>query len=273
MTATRPPRFVYVYLHGLFSGPHSHKALALGEYFRQQPWRGQAAGTHLHIPSLNHADATPMNVTEALHALHGFYMGQNTKLPTPASHQTGHSGAERVTNVKLRIVGSSYGGYLAARFAQVHGGCVDSLILLCPAFKLHVRLRQMIRDKDWELLEQNQYRMPTRTRPVGAAASASGWYSAVLPRSFIEDFEQQPVFPVPACTTYIIHGSRDDVILPRWVMQYADEHKKRFGLLDGDNAGHSRQRFQLEMVDDVHDLTAASTLDKIRSVISDVWAG
>ena len=52
--------------------------------------------------------------------------------------------------LKLRLIGSSMGGYLAARYAELFPEEVDRMILLCPGFNLHERWPHLFGNEELE---------------------------------------------------------------------------------------------------------------------------
>ena len=126
---------VYSYIHGFLSGPNSYKGGQLAGMFRQR-------GKFLHLPNCNHATDAPMAVSEAIPYLHTFLEERRARgIPAeragaaPTSSSTDDEVAATCQrNVKHRLIGSSYGGYLAARYAQLFPEEVDSIILLSPVF-------------------------------------------------------------------------------------------------------------------------------------------
>ena len=94
----------FAYLHGLSSSPLATKATALRAAF-------EAEGLGLHCPDLNQPSFDKLTFDAALAALDEL----------AASHP----------QERWRIVGSSMGGYLAARWAQLNPRRVERLLLLC----------------------------------------------------------------------------------------------------------------------------------------------
>eukprot|EP00117_Sycon_ciliatum_P020518 scpid71513/ scgid18256/ len=244
-------RYVYAYLHGMFSGPHSHKGRLLGEYFRRH-------GAHLYTPNLNTAQASPLSMSAAMEELHAFYQERRMQDVKPEQG-----------NLKLRIVGSSYGGIIAARFAHLHPSSVDSLVLLSPSFDMLANMPRFFGEKGFEAYKRTgSIRMQTRLRPEGAEVSESGWYPALLPYSLAEDCQSHPAYPVVTCPTHIIHASKDIVVPPELSLKYVDEHRKQFGANDSHGQPWQIQR---EVVDDVHELATSASVARICAVTSDMW--
>ncbi|XP_065197681.1 uncharacterized protein LOC135829202 [Sycon ciliatum] len=261
MASGKSTRYVYTYLHGMFSGPHSRKGQLLSEYLRQH-------GQYLHQPNLNNADAVPLRISAAMDVLHKFYQDNKLQVaPTNAGPIT-HGASQH--DVRLRIVASSYGGYLAARFAHLHDECVDSLILLCPAFNPNFHFRHVFGEIRWAAFERTgQMEMQTGMRPHGAAVSETGWYAVQCPYSIFEDArDNHPPFPLVTCPTHIVHASRDRVISPHSSQEYVDEHRRQLGFHDKDGRPWPLRR---ETVDDDHFMTSPTSTARIRAVVNAMW--
>ncbi|MDH3591799.1 MAG: alpha/beta fold hydrolase [Planctomycetota bacterium] len=102
----------------------------------------------------------------------------------------------------LRLIGSSYGGYLSARYAELHPSRVERLLLLCPAFDMHARWPLIIgRDgrAEWE-------REGTRVIPDAAGRVHR------MPWSFVVDAESHPPYPIVNGPVTILHGERDSIV-------------------------------------------------------------
>jgi pimeloyl-ACP methyl ester carboxylesterase len=104
--------------------------------------------------------------------------------------------------VPWRFIGSSLGGYVAARWAQLHPGRVDRLLLLCPGFDLVRRWPELVGEEGlaaWEregsFLFEDGAGQPT---PVH-------W-------RFFQDARGHPPCPRVTCPTRIVHGRRDEVV-------------------------------------------------------------
>lgn len=102
----------------------------------------------------------------------------------------------------LHLIGSSYGGYLSARYAQRHPERVDRLLLLCPAFDMESRWPLVIGPTgraDWE-------RDGTKLIP-----DASGRMHR-MPWSFVIDAESHPPYPETSRPVTILHGVHDPIV-------------------------------------------------------------
>jgi pimeloyl-ACP methyl ester carboxylesterase len=125
---------------------------------------------------------------------------------------------------KLRLLGSSMGGYLAARWAELNPERVDRLFLLCPGFDLISR---------WPVLlgpDQMQRWEAEGTLDVENAAGLS----RPLHWGFIEDSRRHPRFPEVPCPTRILHGTSDPIVPIDGSRRYAGE-RPHVGLIETDD--------------------------------------
>ncbi|MFU8803757.1 MAG: YqiA/YcfP family alpha/beta fold hydrolase [Bradymonadaceae bacterium] len=195
----------YVYLHGFASSPLSLKGMRMAEAFAD-------IGVTLHRVDLNRPSFEKITYTAALGALDEI--------------------DARVEGGPLRLIGSSMGGYLAARWAELHPEKVDRLMLMCPGFDLARRWPVLVgpqRLKGWE--EEGTLPLPDvhgEFRPVH-------W-------EFIEDARKRhPAFPEVSCETLIVHGRGDETVLIETSRDYA----------------RGREHVRLIEVDDDHGLVAS----------------
>ncbi len=191
----------YLYLHGFASGPRSKKGLRFDEAFRA---RGLALERlDLNVPSFRELSPRAM-VAEVGRAAGG---GEVTR------------------------IGSSLGGWTAARFAELCPEQVARLVLMCPAFDLCGRWPHMLPEgalEEW--------------RRTGAHLfdDAEGRPQPVHYR-FYEEHCAEPAFPDARCPTLIVHGTRDETVPVESSRRYAA----------------SRPNVTLIEVDDGHDLLAS----------------
>ena len=102
----------------------------------------------------------------------------------------------------LSLIGSSMGGYLAARWAEQNPGRVDRLLLLCPGFGLNTRWPDLIgRDafENWQTSGWHPF-------PNGAGILEKVHFG------LIEDALTHPPYPKATCPTTIIHGDQDETV-------------------------------------------------------------
>ena len=197
----------FAYLHGFASGPTSRKGSALAAAFR-------ARGAVFHQPDLNvpsFAELTYAGMLRGVDALDGR-----------------HGGA--AAGGRWGFVGSSMGGWVATRWAELHPSRVARLLLLAPGFDLPNRWRTLISAADlarWEEHGAIDY------QDAAGVTTPLHW-------GFMVDARAQPSFPTPACPTLILHGRRDAVVPLEISVEYA----------------RTRPQVELEVLDDDHDLLA-----------------
>lgn len=200
--------FGYAYLHGFASGPRSFKGTALRAALA-------ARGVDLALPDLNRPSFAMLTLSAQLAAVDAL-------------------AAARPEVAAWRLVGSSMGGWVAARWAELHPDRVDRLALLCPGFDMVTRWPELL----------------------GAAAMAR-WQthgSLAFPNAdkrpeavhwgFIEDALRHPTTPEVPCPTLVIHGTRDATVPIATSRKYAA----------------TRPLVTLVEVDDTHELTASLDL-------------
>ena len=197
----------FAYLHGFASGPRSRKGLALAEAFA-------ARGLTMDLPDLNQPSFAKLSPEACLGAV-------------DAMDRSAKKAGE-----KWSFVGSSFGGWLAARWAAMHPARVDKLVLLCPGFELPARWPVILgseRMAEWG--RRGELEMAD-----GEGKLVAGHYG------FDVEALGQPGTPSVPCPTLIIHGTRDEVVPIDSSRAYAKSH---------DNV-------RLIEVDDVHDLAAST---------------
>jgi len=209
-TAAQP---LYAYCHGFLSGPASSK----GRHLRSVLLRH---GVDLHLLDLNGgggpADLTPAC---ALLAIDAFW--------------TAHGGAP------LRLLGSSFGGWAAARYSELHPGRVERMLLLAPGFELASRWSSIIGADGvaaWRREGAREFIVPAS----GAVVS--------IPYAFAEAVERDVSPPKITVPTTCVHALRDHVVT--------------LGACERAVA-RSCGAAELVVVDDDHALTAPATLDEI----------
>lgn len=192
------------YLHGLGSGPQSYKGTLLRE---------RLAPEHvLELPDLNRPSLERLDPVAGLDHL-----------------------ARLTASGDWCLIGSSYGGWLAALFQARHPERVRRMLLLCPGFGLTERWPSLLGP---ELMAQWE---------------RTGWLPLErgerLHHSFLE--RCRPLDPAPAvtCPTTIVHGRYDDVVPFESSAAYAKLH----------------EHIELVAVDDDHGLTAS--VDRIEALV------
>jgi uncharacterized protein len=195
---TPPPEQRFAYLHGFASGPEARKGRWLAR-------RLAAKGVDLHRPDLNQPSFGELTVTGALAAV--------DELLTAGPEKT-----------RWSFVGSSFGGYVAARWAELHPEWVERLLLLCPGFGLLDRWPQMLGREAMNRWQQEG----SMDFPDGAGRPTPVHWG------FIEDFRRHPATPEVPCPTRIVHGTRDEVVPIEGSRRYA-EPRAHVGLVEVDD--------------------------------------
>jgi hypothetical protein len=211
-----PSSVRYAYLHGFASGPRSAKGLALAERFH-------ARGLELELPDLNRPSFGELRRSAMLAHLDRLH--------------------ERRGRPTWRLVGSSLGGWLAARWAELHPERVDRLVLLCPAFDMGTR---------WPTLFGARTMERWRNRGRLHVPDASG-RMVPLHYEFFEEGEREPAFPEVPCPTVIVHGVRDETVPVEVSRRYAE----------------TRPHVRLVEVDDDHALVESA--DRIAEVAFELF--
>lgn len=209
--------FRAAYLHGFASGPASEKGTKLRERFA-------AEGIELLLPDLNRPSFERLTFTSALATIDDLDAGDPGGAP-------------------WRFVGSSMGGYLAARWAELHPDRVDRLVLLCPGFDMNRR---------WPALFGADVLARWRSQGFLVVPDAEG-RPAKVGFALCEDALRHPAFPEVPCPTLLVHGTRDEVVPIDQSRAYAA----------------SRPNVHLVEVDDDHGLVAS--LDRIGDEVLSFW--
>jgi pimeloyl-ACP methyl ester carboxylesterase len=189
----------YAHMHGFASSPLSRKGTYLAKVF-------ESVGIRMELPDLNRPSFSRLTYTSAL------------------------AGMDELDDRKealWRITGSSMGGYLAARWAELHPDRVDRLVLLCPGFNMRSRWSDLVGDetmKRWK--EEGSLMIP----------DAAGKPVAVH-YAFIEEGKKHPAWPEVPCPTLIIHGTRDETVPVESSRMYVESHPSvRLVEVDDDHA-------------------------------------
>lgn len=199
-------KYRYAYIHGFASSSGSYKGTTLAGAFAR-------VGVTFELPDLNIPSFAELTYSGMLSGIDALDEG---------------AAAE---SAKWRFVGSSMGGYVAARWAELHPDRVDRLMLLCPGFAPTERWPQLIgaralahwRNEGW-LVFADGHGKPTRV----------GWQLA-------EDALTHPKWPEVTCPVLIVHGARDEVVPIDSSREYASQ----------------REHVRLLELDDDHGLAAS----------------
>lgn len=168
--------FRYLYLHGFGSDRSSAKGV---ELCRQSA----SAGVELELLDLN----IPTFETQTFTQILGYLDRVDSATPE---------------GKRLRIGGSSMGGYLAARWAELNPDRVERLFLLCPGFDLISRLPTLVGEqsfRDWE-------------RDGVLHSEVDDGRKRSLHWDFVVDARRHPTHPVVPCPTQIVHGTQDETV-------------------------------------------------------------
>ncbi len=201
----------YAYLHGFGSSSRSHKGTRLREILAPH-------GIELELLDLNVPSFSRLTYTASLAHLDAL--------------DEGFSG-------RWRFIGSSMGGYLAARWSELRPDRVDRLLLLCPGFDL---------TKRWMKLLGADAMARWRAYGVFPFPDADGRTTDVW-WHFIEDALTHPAVPRFTQETHIIHGSRDATV----------------PIAGSERVAAERSNITLITVDDDHGL--AASIDGIASEV------
>ncbi|MGM0578673.1 MAG: YqiA/YcfP family alpha/beta fold hydrolase [Myxococcota bacterium] len=173
----------YAYLHGFASSPLSRKGVALKEVFADH-------GLELRLPDLNRPSFSKLTFTGALEAVDEMDGGEGPP---------------------WCLVGSSMGGFVASRWAELHPDRVDRLVLLCPGFDMNTR---------WPAIVGAE--AMARWRAHGSLSFPDGAGEPTpVHWGFIEDALTHPARPEVPCPTLILHGRHDETVPIESSRQYA----------------------------------------------------
>lgn len=171
---TAPDAFRYLYLHGFASSANATKGTRLARSFAER-------GLTLDTPDLNRPSFASLDHDAIL------------------AHLTDLTARE---DRPLRFIGSSFGGWVAARFAELHPERVDRMVLLCPGFDMASRWPQTLGERAMRRWQERGYLpFPDHT---GAPVPVH-W-------GFIEAALRHPPTPSPTCPILIVHGRADATV-------------------------------------------------------------
>jgi len=166
----------YAYLHGFASSPQSEKGQQLAEMFAGD-------GIELHLPDLNEPSFEELTYSNMVEAMQAYDREYGDGEP-------------------WRLIGSSMGGYVAARWAQIAPGKVDRMVLLCPGFNMVER---------WgELLGQQ-------------GIDPEDSLSAIHWELYADADENHPAYPEVDCPAIVVHGADDDIVLMESSEKFVDQ--------------------------------------------------
>ena len=166
------------YLHGFASSPASRKARVLGD-------RLAARGHTLHVPDLRRPSFARLSHDAMLAAVDELDVA-----------------TKGVGDDRWVLVGSSLGGHVTSLWAKQHPDRVRALLLLCPAFDVPARWREM----------------------RGAAAMERWQRDGALPHvdeagvtqplhwGFFDEACRHDPRPEPPAPAVVVHGTRDTIV-------------------------------------------------------------
>ncbi len=188
-----------LYLHGFASGPGSKKAR-----FFNQKLAGE--GVPCETPDLAAGDFARLSLTGQLRVAEAAMAGR-----------------------RMRLIGSSLGGYLAALLAEAHPDLVERVVLLAPAFDFAARWRAR--------LGEDAFAAWQRTNALEVFHYGEG-RPATVGFTLYSDALQYAPFPDVSQPALVFHGRADEVV--------PSELSERFAAL--------RPAAQLRIVDSGHEL-------------------
>ena len=193
----------YAYLHGFASGPRSRKGTALQAAL-------SARGIELLLLDLNRPSFAELTLSAQVAAVDAL-------------------AAQRPDVTTWRFIGSSMGGWVAARWAEQNPTRVDRLALLCPGFDMIARWPKLLGPEAMARWHAHGVLVFPNAdkRPEGVH-----W-------GFIADALTLPATPEVPCPTLIVHGERDQTVPYATSAAYAA----------------TRPHVTLVTVDDGHELT------------------
>ena len=190
----------HLYLHGFASGPGSHKAAWFGTRLARH-------GIELEVPDLNAGDFPHLTLTRQMAVLDALLAGE----PGPVT-----------------LIGSSFGGYLAALLAE-RDPRVARLVLLAPAFGFGELLESLF---GVEIMAQ--WQRDGRLRLPAEADAAQRWLHYDLVRDLARHDATPFARQVPAL---VFHGIDDPTVPYQRSIDYLGENRLARVMLLAD--GHS----------------------------------
>ena len=196
----------HAYLHGFASSSMATKGQALKRFYA-------ARGLEFHTPDLNAPSFAELSYSAMLERFDAL----DRELDERDGVEPG--------STRWRLIGSSMGGFVAARWAQLHPERVDRLLLLCPAFDFVERWPQLLGPDNFaRWREQGYFSLPDGSgKPVDVHFG------------LVEDAMTHPARPEVPRPTTIIHGTRDTVVPIESSREYAQTHRDRVRLVEVDD--------------------------------------
>lgn len=167
----------YAYLHGFASSSLSTKGQQLADLFEKE-------GIELLLPDLNNPSFEELTYTGMVEAMDAF----------DEEHGDGE---------KWRFIGSSMGGFIASRWAELNPGRVDRTVLLCPGFNMSERWAEILGEsgiEDWE--EEGSFLF----------FDPEDNLIAVHWELYRDARDEHPAYPEVDCPVLIMHGKHDQIV-------------------------------------------------------------
>jgi uncharacterized protein len=209
---------LFAYLHGMASSALSTKGQLLHAALRDRD-------RVLELPDLNRPDFARLRVSSALEVFDELDAALANPRDASASHPEGR---------RWCLVGSSLGGYTAARWAQLNPGRVSRLVLLCPGFDMET----------WAPRAIGAEAMATWARDRALTMPDAEGVPVAVHYDFVTDMHSHPSFPEVPCPTLIIHGRQDEVVPIETSRAYAAE----------------RAHVEIRELDDTHSLAGSHAI-------------
>jgi uncharacterized protein len=167
----------FAYYHGYASSPKSRKGLHLANILKEQ-------NLELQRPDLNRPSLSEQSYQAIFNHL--------DKVD-----------AELCPNgEKWCIVGSSMGGYIASRWAQLRPDRVEKLLLLCPGFDMRRRWPALLGEG-----------VMAHWKNTGWLERADGEGKPTkIHYKIVEEMETMPSYPEVHCPVHVIHGRGDETV-------------------------------------------------------------
>ena len=179
----------YIYLHGFASSPQSNKAQYLRDRFKQ-------FNLDLNILDLNQGDFANLTLTRQI---------EQTMAAFPDS------------DTPITLIGSSFGGLTAAWVAQ-KSNCVQSMVLLAPAFGFPQSWYSKLQPNQIEQWRESGY-LPIYHYGEGKQIP--------LKYQFLEDANNYPISGLTRLLpTLILHGINDEVVPIKVSRDYLRQHSQ-----------------------------------------------
>lgn len=197
-------KIAYAYLHGLGGSSRSAKAVALKEMIPS-----------LRTPELNPPRFTDFTVSNALDIMDDLHLETS----------------RREGDVRWRLIGSSLGGYVCAKWAERHPSLVDRMVLYCPAMDLPALWERYMGSEQIE-----KWRRSGSYPLAGPDGDVVDMSSDIIEDALLHH-ATCPSIPTE-CPTLIIHGDEDDLI-PLEYSERLSRTSANISLLPVKNADHT----------------------------------